>query len=74
VQEEPKNMGAWTFILQTFTEVPLNLIARPKSASPATGSSKIHNIEQIELFEQVFEKSFYKEKDIKGYLAHFKDE
>jgi len=34
----------------------------------------MHNIEQVELFEQVFEKSFYKEKDIKGYLTHFKDE
>jgi len=34
VQEEPQNMGAWSYILQNFTEVPLNLIARPPSASP----------------------------------------
>ena len=74
VQEEPQNMGAWSYILQNFTEVPLNLVSRPPSASPATGSSKMHKIEQVELFEQVFEKSFYKEKDIKGYLAHFKDD
>ncbi|MFH1319767.1 MAG: 2-oxoglutarate dehydrogenase E1 component [Bacteroidota bacterium] len=57
VQEEPENMGAWSHLLRHFTKVPLVLTARPASASPATGSSKAHIIEQNELFKEVFENS-----------------
>ncbi len=71
LQEEPGNMGAWTFMMRHFNEVPLEVVARPDSASPATGSSKIHQIEQLELYEQVLEKSFHKEKELKGLLSHF---
>ena len=71
LQEEPENMGAWSHILRNFTDIPLTVCARPESASPATGSHKIHQIEQLELFEQVFEISYYKEKELKGYLRHF---
>jgi 2-oxoglutarate dehydrogenase E1 component len=49
VQEEPENMGAWTFMLQQYRSWNLEVIARPASASPATGSSKMHAKSQIEL-------------------------
>ncbi|MCS6895580.1 MAG: 2-oxoglutarate dehydrogenase E1 component [Bacteroidia bacterium] len=45
VQEEPSNMGYWTFILRKFMEYGLpipKLIARRESASPATGSYSHH--------------------------------
>ncbi|MDP5139699.1 MAG: 2-oxoglutarate dehydrogenase E1 component, partial [Spirosomaceae bacterium] len=43
VQEEPENMGAWSFILREFPEIGISdLVARKKSASPATGYSKVH--------------------------------
>jgi 2-oxoglutarate dehydrogenase E1 component len=42
VQEEPMNMGAWSFMLRHFTLVPLEVVGRPDSASPATGSSQQH--------------------------------
>jgi len=71
LQEEPINMGAWTHVFMHFREVPLKVVARPESATTATGSSKQHQIEQLELFEQVLEKSLYKEKDLKDYLTHF---
>ncbi|HHZ65570.1 MAG TPA: hypothetical protein EYN51_08775, partial [Flavobacteriales bacterium] len=71
LQEEPGNMGAWTFMMRNFDEVALEVVARPDSASPATGSIKIHQIEQLELFEQTLERSFHKEKEIRGLLTHF---
>ncbi|GIV23182.1 MAG: 2-oxoglutarate dehydrogenase E1 component [Bacteroidia bacterium] len=45
VQEEPANMGYWTFILRKFTEhgLPLpKLISRREASSPATGSYSQH--------------------------------
>lgn len=59
VQEEPANMGAWSFIKFNFGERllgrwPLFGITRPESASPATGSKKTHYIEQKELYEKAF--------------------
>ncbi len=54
VQEEPKNMGAWSFILQNFTAVPLSVIARSVSASPASGSSDLHKIRQKAILDEVF--------------------
>jgi 2-oxoglutarate dehydrogenase E1 component len=46
VQEEPANMGAGDFLLQNFNEVPLTFTTRPPSGSPATGSSRVHKIQQ----------------------------
>ena len=55
VQEEPENMGYWSFILREFPEIGLGkVIARKASASPATGYMKIHAKEQAELIEQAF--------------------
>jgi 2-oxoglutarate dehydrogenase E1 component len=59
VQEEPWNMGAWYFMRARLPEilgqhVPLRCIARPESASPATGSSASHRLEQSLLLDEVF--------------------
>ena len=55
VQEEPENMGAWTFMLSHYRNWDLELVARPSSASPATGSSKIHAKTQEQLIERALE-------------------
>ncbi|MEZ5195943.1 MAG: 2-oxoglutarate dehydrogenase E1 component [Bacteroidales bacterium] len=55
VQEEPYNMGAWPFIHQELDEIPLKLIARPASGSPATGSSKFHFVRQRKIIEKTFQ-------------------
>jgi 2-oxoglutarate dehydrogenase E1 component len=57
-QEEPKNMGAWTFvehrIEDALTAVKVaakrpRYVGRPEAASPATGLYKRHNLEQAKL-------------------------
>jgi 2-oxoglutarate dehydrogenase E1 component len=57
VQEEPENMGAWSYLLSTLKDFPMHVIARPESASPASGSHHAHDREQRELIDRVFEKS-----------------
>lgn len=57
LQEEPENMGAWSYLLRTFKEVNLQLIARPESASPATGSHHAHEKEKEKLLARAFEKA-----------------
>lgn len=57
VQEEPENMGAWSFISPILhkivpKEIPLSYIGRKANATPATGSHKKHKQEQAELIEQ----------------------
>ncbi len=54
VQEEPYNMGAWPFMQMEFDDVPLKVIARPASGSPATGSSKFHYVRQRKIIEKTF--------------------
>ena len=60
-QEEPKNMGAWNFIMEkmqpVFAELGrsderLKYIGRPESASPATGLMSKHIKEQAKLVEE----------------------
>lgn len=47
VQEEPENMGYWNYLLRLlYKEIPMDLIARKSSASPATGYNKVHMEEQ----------------------------
>lgn len=52
VQEEPRNMGAASFLMMNMDNFPIRFIARPASASPATGFSKKHAIEQQSLIDQ----------------------
>ena len=56
-QEEPKNMGAWTFVQHYFIELlqagqKLTYVGRKASASTATGSLKIHQAEQDALIRE----------------------
>jgi 2-oxoglutarate dehydrogenase E1 component len=57
VQEEPKNMGGWTFIEQRLENLlpacqrPI-YVGRVASASPATGSYAIHQAEQARLVSE----------------------
>jgi 2-oxoglutarate dehydrogenase E1 component len=56
VQEEPWNMGAWFFMRARLPEIfgdrPINCVARAESASPATGSSAAHKLEQSRLVDE----------------------
>jgi 2-oxoglutarate dehydrogenase E1 component len=54
VQEEPSNMGYWSFVLRTYHRT-LHLIARKPGSSPATGYHKQHDYEQNEIIETAFE-------------------
>ncbi|HNW54208.1 MAG TPA: 2-oxoglutarate dehydrogenase E1 component, partial [Bacteroidales bacterium] len=54
VQEEPANMGAWSFVLRHFKGVKLLLVARPESGSPATGSPKLHVLRQAKIIDKAF--------------------
>ena len=56
-QEEPENMGAWSFINARSSvflpeDAHLSHVARLESGSPATGSARIHEQEQKELFDK----------------------
>lgn len=56
-QEEPLNMGAWTYVgpvLQSLTTVHVRYAGRPTAASPAAGSKAIHVREQRKLVEDAF--------------------
>lgn len=55
-QEEPENMGGWSFVLRHFEDVNLRLISRRASASPASGSSKVFAKRQAAIINEVFEK------------------
>ena len=51
-QEEPMNMGAWSFVfplLHELCDVPVRYVGRGRSASPATGSKHLHESEQSSL-------------------------
>lgn len=54
VQEEPKNMGAYSFLLRWEENFSLKCISRKSSASPATGFAKVHAREQEEILVQAF--------------------
>jgi 2-oxoglutarate dehydrogenase E1 component len=56
VQEEPKNMGATGYLRMALedAEFPMRHISRPASASPATGFSKKHKIEQEIILTEAF--------------------
>lgn len=53
-QEEPANMGAWSFILRNFKDDDILLVARPESGSPATGSPRLHALRQRKIVEKSF--------------------
>jgi len=59
VQEEPSNMGAWNFMRHQLSrllpmEVKLAYVGRERSASPATGSFRRHDMQHRQILETVF--------------------
>ena len=56
VQEEPENMGAWEFLRPTLQamagRLPLSVVARPRSSSPAEGSAALHSVIQEDLVKR----------------------
>ncbi len=60
VQEEPANMGAWPYIVRLYRKINLEVIARPDSGTPATGSHERHVHTQQKLIEKVFSKTTVK--------------
>ena len=60
VQEEPLNMGAWSYMKLHFGDViseryKFTKATRAESASPSTGSMAAHKLEQRDLLEAAFE-------------------
>ena len=66
VQEEPKNMGGWTFMqmyindileeINESCEVRVAYIGRNASASTATGSARVHQAEQDRIISQALDR------------------
>ena len=57
VQEEPANMGAWSFVQPQLTRLfarELRYVGRPAAAAPATGSHRQHGAEQAALVAAAF--------------------
>lgn len=55
VQDEPRNQGAWTFLLSELNPLltkPFQVVSRPRSAAPATGSGQKHAEEQSALIAE----------------------
>ncbi len=60
-QEEPKNMGAWTYVsprlrVSTGNAMIVRYIGRPERASPAEGYASAHKAEQDRIIEEVIAK------------------
>ena len=52
-QEEPENMGPWSFILRKWKFSPIICCARNESGSPASGSPKVHEIRHNAIINKV---------------------
>ena len=60
VQEEPENMGAWTYARPLLRDLiggrlPIHYIGRPPSSSPAEGSSALHAVNQEAILDFAFD-------------------
>ncbi len=54
-QEEPRNMGAWSFMLQRFTQVRLEVASRKYYAVPAAGSKARFEKRHQQVIKDVFD-------------------
>ncbi|KAG8440021.1 hypothetical protein GDO86_005987 [Hymenochirus boettgeri] len=56
-QEEPQNMGAWTYIAPRFEKqlgCKMHLVSRPALPAPAVGISNLHQQQQEEIITKTF--------------------
>lgn len=56
-QEEPENMGAWSYILRNFRDTGIQVISPVASGTPAPGSHKMFEKNQTRIISQVFQTS-----------------
>ena len=68
VQEEPANMGAWSFVQPRLEELlggelPVRYVGKPGRPSPAQGSARFHKEEHAEIVRAAFEDEGDREKD-----------
>ncbi|RFC54492.1 2-oxoglutarate dehydrogenase E1 component [Brumimicrobium aurantiacum] len=54
-QEEPENMGAWTFMAMNLRHIDLKCVSRRASAAPAAGAKEIHLRRLKELHDNLFQ-------------------
>ena len=54
-QEEPENMGVWSFILRNFRDTNIQLISPDASGTPAPGSHKMFEKNQTKIINSVFQ-------------------
>jgi len=54
VQEEPRNMGAWPYLVRKFRNMNIRVLARHESSTPATGHAKTHVLEQEFIINKAF--------------------
>ncbi|GBC97509.1 2-oxoglutarate dehydrogenase E1 component [bacterium HR16] len=60
LQEEPRNMGAWTFVAPRLRDIlgnrlPLRYIGRTRMASPSEGTQEWHQQAQAQIVAAAFE-------------------
>ena len=53
-QEEPENMGAWSYILRNFRDTGIQVISPVPSGTPAPGSHKMFERNQTAIINKVF--------------------
>ena len=53
-QEEPANMGAWSYMATNLKQSSLIGITRPATAASAAGSKKLHERRLEKLFDELF--------------------
>jgi len=54
-QEEPENMGAWTYIAMKLRHIPFIGVCRGSSAAAAEGSKKLHERRLKQLYSDLFQ-------------------
>lgn len=55
-QEEPENMGAWSYMFMALKNPNMDVVARHASSAPATGSSQTHKKRLAALYNELFDK------------------
>lgn len=53
-QEEPENMGAWTYMAMNMRDIDLKVVSRAGSAAPAAGAKEIHLRRLKRLYDNLF--------------------
>jgi 2-oxoglutarate dehydrogenase E1 component len=55
-QEEPENMGPWSYVAMKLRGEALDIVSRKPSSAPAAGSSETHKRRLEDLFNGLFHK------------------